>query len=240
MNNWLNNLGNQPAVNSLDFSKMDKKQLEDLATKAVADWQREVVGKISEAIKTLDQNNTKLDKADFSTMDEAERKAFVKKQIAEIHAAPDEAIKAAKEMELENLINQLNEKKDVNRKILTDTLGFKEYLSLSRRRFSSILKHIDNLKKDKQHYPKNVLIYAMGIVNSKYFSAGQAFKRWVAKLTWSFKMEDIKKNMENIINMCNDTSGDGELKKAIKWALKSELLLAKDKHIQNLQVKNSF
>ena len=219
---------------------MDKKQLEDLATKAVADWQREVVGKISEAIKTLDQNNTKLDKADFSTMDEAERKAFVKKQIAEIHAAPDEAIKAAKEMELENLINQLNEKKDVNRKILTDTLGFKEYLSLSRRRFSSILKHIDNLKKDKQHYPKNVLIYAMGIVNSKYFSAGQAFKRWVAKLTWSFKMEDIKKNMENIINMCNDTSGDGELKKAIKWALKSELLLAKDKHIQNLQVKNSF
>lgn len=47
--------------------------------------------------------------------------------------------------------------------------SFKEYLSPKTRSLSNLSKKITKFKEDKEHYPKNFLIYAMGITHSDLF-----------------------------------------------------------------------
>lgn len=160
-----------------DISKMSKQELEDARKDAADNGKWDLVGKYSEALSNLEKNNTSLDKADFSKMTKEQIKDFVKKQMAAIQNTTDQTAKDAKQMELENLINQLNDANNSNTKILTDMPEFGDLFSFSRKRNANILKNIKNLESDTSNYPKNVLIYAMGITSSKYFSMGQSLKR---------------------------------------------------------------
>lgn len=47
--------------------------------------------------------------------------------------------------------------------------SFKEYLSPKTRSLSNLNKKITKFKDDKEHYPKNFLIYAMGMTHSDFF-----------------------------------------------------------------------
>ena len=224
---------------SPDFSKMSKDELENWAKIAAQNGKWDLVKNYTEAMDKLNSKSATLDTVDFSKMNATERKTFVKKQITEIKNAPNNTIKAAKEMELENLLTQLNDEKATNTKILTDMPGLKEYVSLSRRRNAKILNTISKLEWDA-NYPKNVLIYAMGITSSKYFSAGQAFKRWMARLTRNWKAENIKANIENLIQKCQIQNWESEWKKAIKKTIYAAVVKAKDTYLRKLQIQNSF
>jgi hypothetical protein len=81
---------------------------------------------------------------------------------------PDEETKK-QQSEIERLTNLLNDEKKFSHEMLTDTPSLKEYFSLERRRRANMLKKFDEFKKDTTHYPKNLLIYAMGITDSKIF-----------------------------------------------------------------------
>ena len=126
-------------------------------------------------MKNVDTKYSTLDQADTNKMTKAQLREFVKRQIGEIRSSTDEASKS-KEEEMIRLLEQLQDEKASNHRILTDTPSLKEYYSLKRRRNANLLKTIDKLKEEPD-YPKNVLIYAMGITSSKYFGAGQALKR---------------------------------------------------------------
>lgn len=47
-------------------------------------------------------------------------------------------------------------------------------------------------QEDAAHYPKNVLIYLMGLAESSIFGIRNKFKRLWVKLTWKWKSDDIK------------------------------------------------
>lgn len=237
MSNSVNNLNT--GYQGPDISKMNKQELEDARKNAADNGKWDLVGKYSEALTNLEKNDTSLDKVEFSKMTKEEIKNFVKKQIASIQNTTDQRAKDAKQTELENLINQLNDANTTNTKILTDMPGLKEYMSLSRRRNAKILKTITKLEWEAD-YPKNVLIYAMWITGSKYFGAGQAFKRWMARLTRNWKAENIKGNIENLLQKCQIQNWDSEWKKAIKETIKVAVVKAKDTYIRRLQIQNSF
>ena len=74
-----------------------------------------------------------------------------------------------------------------------DLPTLKEYLSPKTRSLSNLNKKITKFKEDKQHYPKNFLIYAMGMTYSDLFGIGKKFKRMTIKLLWKWKSEDIAK-----------------------------------------------
>ncbi len=221
-----------------DFSRMSKTELEEGFKKSSQDMNLDLAGKYMEALKNLETKNKTLDKSDVSKMDRSELLNFVTTQISEIRGSTDEAAKA-KESELLWLIDKLNNEKTANENILTDNPSLLQYASLSRRRNANLLKKIEDLKQSPE-YPKNVLIYAMGVTSSKYFSAWQSLKRWWAKLTRNWKSENIKANIENLITRCQPEATDSAWKKATKSALLRAVREAKDIYVRKLQLQNSF
>ena len=127
-------------------------------------------------------------------------------------------INDAKDKKIEDLESQLNDT------ITTlPTLG--EYFSLERRRLVSVHTKFLEFKEDKENYPKNFLIYAMGMANKTLFGMNQWLKRGRVKLARRRKSDDIKKNMEILENKLNITDND---KTPRKRSLK--LLLTKEVH----------
>ena len=228
------------AANQVDFSTMSKdeltKWLQDASQKQPLDIS--LVNQYLDALKTLEQKTSSLDKTDISKMSRAEIRDFAKHQIAAIRGSNDIASKS-KEYELIQLLDKLNNEKNNSTKILTNNPSLKEYFSLKRRRNARLLGTIENLKKQPE-YPKNVLIYAMGITSSKYFGAGQSLKRGVAKLTWNWKSENIRAHIDTLIQKCQPNPTDSERKKATKEALLQSVREAKDAYINKLKIQNSF
>jgi len=221
-----------------DFSKMNKDELMKWFQNASQQKDLDLAAKYIDALKNVDTKYSTLDQADTNKMTKAQLREFVKRQIGEIRSSTDEASKS-KEEEMIRLLEQLQDEKASNHRILTDTPSLKEYYSLKRRRNANLLKTIDKLKEEPD-YPKNVLIYAMGITSSKYFGAGQALKRWWAKLTRNWKAENIKDNIENLLQRCQPEAGDSDWKKAIKENILQAVRDAKDAYNRKFQLQNTF
>lgn len=141
-----------------------------------------------------------------------------------------------KDTEIARLMWDLEKEKSNMDKILTDDPSIKEYFSLERKRLAKINRKFRKLKEDKSKYPKNLLIYAMWITNSKIFWTRQMLKRWRASIAWKWRDADVVNNLEIIFKKINSDNNwkDSERKKAIKNALYKEIEDALKAHREKL------
>jgi predicted RNase H-like nuclease (RuvC/YqgF family) len=156
---------------------------------------------------------------------------------------PDEETKKqvdSKQSEIDRLTALLDEEKKSTHEMLTDTPSLKEYFSLERRRRAGMLKKFDTFKDDTKNYPKNLLIYAMGITDSKLFWVRQKLKRGRITVAWKWKEDDIVKNLNTMLDKTRTDSNDSKRKAAIKKALYKELQLALESHKEKLIKQNSL
>jgi hypothetical protein len=106
-----------------------------------------------------------------------------------------------------------------------------EYLSLKRRRLVSINSQIKELKEDRENYPKNALIYLMGLTNTAVFGARQALKRGRMNLTWRWKADDIKKNLEILDKKTEIKEKDSPWTIGLKKQIKDEVKNIKEAYV---------
>jgi hypothetical protein len=227
-----------------DFSTMNKTQLEDGYRQASQEKTLDM-DLINGYIKAMQQleNQPSLDTLDIN--DASVTKEMIRETALRDIAAhkvqlteKDQSV-TSKDQEIADLMKQLETEKNTTTQILTND-SVKDFFSLSRLRNSKLLKTLDGLKSDRQNYPKNVLIYAMGITSSKYFGAGQALKRGWAKLTWNRKSDNIKANIENLLQRCESNNNDSPIKKAMKTLLVGAVREAKEAYIKKLSTQNAF
>ena len=142
-----------------------------------------------------------------------------------------DALEASKNSQIDDLKNQLSG-------IVSHGPKLNEYLSLKRRRLVSINSYVAKLKEDKEHYPKNVLIFLMGIMKSSFFGIRQALKRGRMKLAWKRKSSDIKKNLQIIEEKIKVSAKDSAwtiwLKKQIQMHIYDAKKVSMDKHAESL------
>lgn len=157
---------------------------------------------------------------------------------------PDEETKKQiddKQSEIDRLTKLLDDEKKSTHEMLTDTPSLKEYFSLERRRRAGMLKKFDEFKKDTTHYPKNLLIYAMGITDSKIFWIRQKLKKGRITLAWKWKEDDIVTNLNIMLDKTkSDPNEKSKWKAAIKKALYKELQLALESHKEKLIKQNTL
>lgn len=125
---------------------------------------------------------------------EEELKKFFKKDVQNFASTVTknmENLEKSKDEEISRLKGQLNT-------ALLDIPGFTESLSLKRRRLVKITKRLDGYEKDKANYPKNFLVYAMALTESKRWGAGQRLKRGRVKMKWNKKSHNIKEELKNL------------------------------------------
>lgn len=136
-------------------------------------------------------------------------------------------VESAKNAEIDKLKAQLSW-------IVSEWPKLWEYLSLKRRRLVTINSKIEDLKtgKNKENYPKNVLVYLMALTQTSLFWARQWIKRGFINLTWRRKTEDIKNNLQVINDKLKVESTDSPWTKWLKTQLQQHLLDAKQAYVK--------
>lgn len=143
-------------------------------------------------------------------------------------------------------IEAVQQQKDAQMKVLqqqytglvTKWPKLSEYLSLNRRELVSIQSKAQQLEQeDAAHYPKNVLIYLMGLAESSIFGIRNKFKRLWVKLTWKWKSDDIKWALKIFEEKIQIKPGDSPRTVALKQMLSAQLLKVKKAYIAK-QSKN--
>lgn len=136
-------------------------------------------------------------------------------------------VESAKDAEIDKLKAQLSW-------ILSEWPKLWEYLSLKRRRLVTINSKIEDLKtgKNKENYPKNVLVYLMALTQTSLFWARQWIKRGFINLTWRRKADDIKNNLQVINDKLKIESTDSPWTKWLKTQLQQHLLDAKQAYVK--------
>lgn len=259
----LNNNNNvvQNTLESLSLTDLNKKYFE-LRDKTDPASKKEFQEVENEMIKRLDaeknQSNAsnpektskeKLD--DFFKSKKTKNRSKEKKEelynliLEEIKKAktPDTEVKKQiddKQSEIDRLTKLLDDEKKSTHEMLTDTPSLKEYFSLERRRRAGMLKKFDTFKDDTKNYPKNLLIYAMGITDSKLFWVRQKLKRGRITVAWKWKEDDIVTNLNTMLDKTRADANDSKWKAAIKKALYKELQLALESHKEKLIKQNSL
>ena len=118
-----------------------------------------------------------------------------------------------------------------------DLPTLKEYLSPKTRSLSNLNQKIQKFKADKEHYPKNFLIYAMGMTNTDLFWVGKTLKRNQIKFLWKRKSEYIGEMLKILDDKLKDQSSDKNWTKTMKYHLRKELQLAKEEYINQQKKK---
>lgn len=237
----LNNISNTTQLP--DFSRMSKKELEN-GLRFASQSQTLDTNLIQGYIKALESTNKQ---ASLETLD---IKTATKQQIHDTVLRDIRAkgtnISREEQAILNNtgdiewyMLKLFQDEKANNNKLLTET-NVKDYFSIERMRNSKLLKTFQKLEADRANYPKNVLVYAMGIVSSKYFGLGQSLKRGIANLTWNRKSENIRDNIDSLLQRCEINSNDSPLKRAMKEAILGAVRKAKNIHISKLEAQNTF
>lgn len=195
-------------------------------------------------------DNLEIQKEVTNKQSEIERlNAELKKEdvlLTEIQKHKDDNLEIQKEVtdkqtEIARLNAELKKEQDTNNELLTDTPSLKEYFSFERRRLSTMLKKFDKFKKQSDKYPKNLLIYAMWITNTKIFGTRQKLQRGRVTLAWKRKEDDIVKNLKTMLDKLESDSWEkSKWKEAIKVALHKEIDIALKAHIEKLTTKNSL
>ncbi|AHB40831.1 hypothetical protein P148_SR1C00001G0013 [candidate division SR1 bacterium RAAC1_SR1_1] len=245
----------QNTLESLSSEELYKKAFE-LRDKTDPASQKESK-EVENEIRRREKNNSDPEKTSKEKLDEffkdKKTKKLSKKEKEELYNLILEEIKKAKtpdtetkkqidskQSEIDRLTSLLKEEKTTNNEILTDMPSLKEYFSLERRRGSSMLKKFDTFKKDSKNYPKNLLIYSMGITNSKILGTRQKLKRGWVTLAWKRKEDDIVKNLKIMLDKTKTDSSDSKWNAAIKKALYKEIQQALEEHKNKLIKQNSL
>lgn len=228
-----------------DASRKEFKEVEDELIRRLDWWKDQPDSSISEK-SSQEQIIEILDNKKKWALSNAEKETIKKLLMEEIKnqwTASEDIKKESdgKQSEIDRLTALLDDEKKTNNELLTDTPSLKEYYNLERRRLSTMLKKFDKFKKDNSHYPKNVLIYAMGVTNSKIFWTRQKLKRWRVTLAWKRKEDDIVANLKTMLNKLKPDSWErSKRKEAIKVALYKEIDLALKAHVEKLTKNNSL
>lgn len=109
-----------------------------------------------------------------------------------------------------------------------------EYFSIERRRLVTLNDGIMKLEQDKENYPKNVLIYLMGLSNSKIIwirGVKNGLKRTWMKLAWKWNSDDIKENLQNFEDSIQIKSDDSLWTIGLKKQLQEHLHNAKQAYV---------
>lgn len=258
----LNNSVNAPqnSLESLSSEELKKKYFE-LRDKTDVSSQKEFKDIENEMIRRLDWGNDqpnpspektskeKLDDffSDKKTKNRSKEKKdelynLILEEIKKNKSSEKETKKQvdSKQAEIDRLTSLLDNEKKENNELLTDMPSLKEFFSLERRRWSGMLKKFDKFKKDSKNYPKNLLIYAMGITDTKIFWTRQKLKRGWVTLAWKRKEDDIIKNMKVMLDKMKSDPSDSKWNAAIKKALYKEIDLALKEHVNKLTKNNSL
>lgn len=222
----------------VDFSQMNEAELKNKQQEAIQNEDYETAAKIRDELKNRPNNTTNITNTQSKKKKDIKDKTLedIKKYRAELTGKNKEI--TSQKGEIDRLSKLLQEKEDEQQSLLTDTPSLWDYFSLERRRNANMLKTFEKLKKDVS-YPKNLLIYAMGITQSKLFWARQSLKRQRVKLTWNRKAEDIRKNIEILLDRCQ-AGNESKWKESLKAVLLKEVRTAKDKYFEKLQSQNNF
>ena len=109
-----------------------------------------------------------------------------------------------------------------------------EYFSIERRRLVTLNDGIMKLEQDKENYPKNVLIYLMGLSNSKIIwirGVKNGLKRTWMKIAWKWNSDDIKENLQNFEESIKIKSDDSQWTIGLKKQLQEHLYNAKQAYV---------
>ncbi len=109
-----------------------------------------------------------------------------------------------------------------------------EYFSIERRRLVTLNDGIMKLEQDKENYPKNVLIYLMGLSNSKIIwirGMKNGLKRTWMKIAWKWNSDDIKANLQNFEDSIQVKSDDSLWTIGLKKQLQEHLHNAKQAYL---------
>lgn len=131
----------------------------------------------------------------------------------------------AKDQQIDDLKNRLNS-------TLTTLPTAKEYLSLRRRKLISISDHFQKFQQDKENYPKNFLIYAMGLTSTSVFGTREKLKRGKIKLLWKWESDDIKNWLGVLEERIKINADDKAWTKALKMQIADQVVEAKKAHIE--------
>ena len=109
-----------------------------------------------------------------------------------------------------------------------------EYFSIERRRLVTLNDGIMKLEQDKENYPKNVLIYLMGLSNSKIIwirGVKNGLKRTWMKIAWKWNSDDIKENLQNFEESIKIKPDDSQWTMWLKKQLQEHLHNAKQAYV---------
>ncbi len=115
--------------------------------------------------------------------------------------------------------------------------SFKEYLSPKTRSLSKLHKKIEKFKQDTANYPKNFLIYAMGMMHSDLFGIGKKLKRSQIKILWKRKSDHIGEMLKVLDDKLQDHASDKNRTRTMKYRLRQELEKAKEAYLDQQKKK---
>lgn len=167
------------------------------------------------------------------TATEEELKKFFKTDVKNYKSGVDKNVKdisAFNEKKVADLQKQLND-------LALDRPSIKDYFSFKRRRLVNITRALDKFKEDKEHYPKNLLIYCMWIMNSNLIGARQKMKRWWIKLRWKWKSDDIKGWLKTLEEKVKPNENDTAQRKIVKQMIQEKLVEAKHAYVEDVKSK---
>lgn len=136
-----------------------------------------------------------------------------------------EELTRAKDKQIEDLQKRLSE-------TMTTLPEAREYFSPKRRHLVSVHTEFEKSKKDSQNYPKNFMIYAMGLSNSSLFTWWQGISRGFIKKTWKRQRENIKEWLATFDEKVKITDKDPAWTKALKLDLQEKMQDAKKAYIE--------
>lgn len=133
--------------------------------------------------------------------------------------------------------DEINELKANLTGIVTHGPKLKEYLSWSRRRLVTIQSKIKEMKGSEdpanysEDYPKNVLIYLMGLTNTSLFWTRQTLKRGKVKMLWKWKSDTIWEQLAILKEKIKIDEKDSTWTIGLKNLIAEELLEAQKKYV---------
>ncbi len=243
MNNSFNsvNTGSQ----TLDLSNKSESELKAELLELVQQepMDENLIVEYKKALKVLKEKNLSFENIDtnFTKQNKITRQSIYDRASEDIKKYKSELSDKDKKImsqndSIEDLMAKLNKSEEEKAALLTGP-GLWEYLSLKSRRTAKLLTQISKLKSD----PKKLLIFAMWVVSSKRLWLGQWTRRLMVRATWKRRNEDIKDNIENLLNICKiDEQKDSPWQKAIKKWIIDAVREAKDAYLNSIQRQNTF
>lgn len=235
------------------FSELSRKELGEELAKANTAADDDRIGKIAlelslrnnpQAIQeTMEQTEAAIiEKIKQGKVSKEELKAFILKDLQSYKSRTTERVNEVqkyKEEKISSLKAQLEGKTQELHSVVTAGPNIKEYFSLERRSLVNLANSLKDLKEnDKANYPKNVLIFCMGMTNTRLLGVRQLLKRWRFNALRLRKKDDIKKELEELSKRLEpDPNSKNAYREALKKLLREEVVEAKKAFVKQITEK---